>query len=181
MMGSVIGVILVIAILFYVLKTLLNETDYQSWLNILLVTVILFTVVLSIFMILNKVGNTNGQNKTSITKEQKLQEKQPNTENTANKEILKQKDIGNQKEISEMSDEELSIVIAENYLTLKREYEQQNNGADGSAYAANQIIEEYSLTQEEWDDFYKKAQQNGYFKKAADNLLNKGPDYLIKS
>ena len=180
MMGLIVTVIIVLAILIYVLKNIFEQTDYQTWLNIALITIILLTIVLSIFMILNKANNdASKQNRTPAAQEQTLKENKPKaTKNT--KDNSQDIEITPQKEISEMSDEELYIVIAENYLTLKADYEKQNKGADGGTYAANKIIEEYGLTQEEWDDFYKKSVENGYFKKAEANL-KKQTDYLIKA
>ena len=165
MMGLFVTAVVVLVILVYVFKSIFEETDYQTWLNIALVSIILLTVVLSIFMILNKANERPSKPAVPpIKQEQPAPEKQKQESAT-----------------EELSDEDLSVIIAENYLNIKNEYEASNNGEDGSTYAANKIIEEYDLTQEEWDDFYKKSVKNGYFKKAEENLKKKSPNYLIKT
>ena len=62
MIGSIVAIILITAIIIYIIKRLIQDTDYQTWLNILLVTVILLTVIMSIFMLLNKTDNSSAKN-----------------------------------------------------------------------------------------------------------------------
>ncbi len=167
MIGLFLAVLLIILLILFALRIIYNHTDFQTWLNILIVTVILFTVVLSIYIILSRVNNTSTP-KTQITKEESL-----------NKKSKKPAAVKTQKDVSEMSDEELSIMIAEKYLTLKTDYEKQHEGEDGTNYAKQQIMEEYGLTEEEWNALYEKFVQNGYLDKAAQNL-NLDINYLIK-
>lgn len=169
MIGLLLAVLLIILLILFVLKIIFNHTDFQTWLNILIVTVILFTVILSIYILLSKVNIVNPSTKTTVTKEETLDKKSDKP--AAHKQ---------QKDIAEMSDEELSIMIAEKYLILKTDYEQQHEGEDGAEYAKQQIMEEYGLTEEEWDALYDKFVQNGYLDKAAKNL-DLGVDYLIKT
>ncbi len=168
MIGLLVAVILIIALILFVLKIILNHTDFQTWVNILIITIILFTVVLSVYIILSKVNVIDQPSKTPIKTEQTIEETTKPTKHKAP-----------EKDISEMSDEELSIMIAENYLTLKTDYEKQHEGEDGADYAKKQIMDEYGLTEEEWQALYDKFVQNGYLDKAAKNL-NLGVDYLIK-
>ena len=168
MIGLLLAVLLIILLILFVLKLIFDHTDFQTWLNILIVTVILFTVILSVYILLNKANVINTPNKAQVTKEETLDKK--STKPTAFKP---------QKDVAEMSDEELSIMIAEKYLTLKTDYEKQHDGEDGADYAKHQIMEEYGLTEEEWDALYDKFVQNGYLDKAAQNL-DLGVDYLIK-
>ncbi len=168
MIGLLVAVILIIALILFVLKIILDYTDFQTWVNILIITIILFTVVLSVYIILSKVNVIDQPSKTPIKQEQTIEE---NTKPAKHK--------APQKDISEMTDEELSIMIAENYLTLKTDYEKQHEGEDGADYAKKQIMNEYGLTEEEWQALYDKFVQNGYLDKAAQNL-NLGVDYLIK-
>ena len=149
------------------LKIIFDHTDFQTWLNILIITVILFTVILSVYILLRKV-NVTTSSKAQVTKEETLDRK------------YKKPQAIPQKDISEMTDEELSIMIAEKYLTLKTDYEKQHEGEDGADYAKQQLMDEYDLTEEEWDALYDKFVQNGYLDKAAQNL-NLGIDYLIKT
>lgn len=174
MIGLIIAVIIILIIVVYVLKSIFEETDYQTWLNIALVTVILFTIILSIYMILNRASDESKRPNPPAAKQEQQIEEQDKNNIEGPKEQAKDeaKPEKQNKPVSteEMTDEELSISIAENFLTLKKSYEALNDGKDGGIYAANKIIQEYDLTKDEWDDFYKKAVQNGYFKQAENNL-----------
>ena len=167
MIGLFLAVLLIIFLILFVLKIISEHTDFQTWLNILIITVILFTVILSIYILLRKVNITTSP-KAQVTKEETLDKKS------------KKPQAIPQKDVSEMTDEELSIMIAEKYLTLKTDYEKQHEGEDGADYAKQQIIDEYELSEEEWEALYQKFVQEGYLDKAAQNL-NLGIDYLIKT
>ena len=175
MIGLIIAVIIILVIVIYVLKSIFEETDYQTWLNIALVTVILLTIILSIYMILNRAnGDSKKQNIPPAKQEQQIEEQDNYKEEIEEaKNNNEQQQPQKQTSTKEMTDEELSISIAESFLTLKQNYEALNDGKDGSVYAANKIIEDYDLTKAEWDDFYKKAVQNGYLKQAEQNLKDK--------
>ena len=84
------------------------------------------------------------------------------------------------KDISSTSDEELSALLSEEYLTYKVDYEKQHEGEDGTDYARQRIMEEYGLTEEEWEALYQKFVQEGYLDRAAQKL-DLGIDYLIKT
>lgn len=169
MIGLFLAVLLIILLILFVLKIIFEHTDFQTWLNILIVTVILFTVVLSIYIILSKVRATTHPVKSQVTREE-----------TLDKKSKKPAAIKPQKDISEMSDEELSVMLAEKYLTYKTDYEKEHEGEDGADFAKQKMMEEYGLTEEEWDALYEKFVQNGYLDQAAQNL-NLGIDYLIKT
>ena len=55
-----------------------------------------------------------------------------------------------------------------------------NKGKNGADYARNKIIQEYELTDKEWNELYNRLDKQGYLKQAAQNL-KKDNDYLIKS
>ena len=169
MMGLFLAILIIILLILFVLKIIFDYTDLQTWLNILIITVILFTVILSIYIILSKVNTTNTQTKPQVTKEETLEKKS-----------TKPAAIKPQKDVSEMTDDELSLMLAEKYLTLKTEYEKEHEGENGADYARQQIIDEYGLTEEEWDALYERLVQNGYMDKAAKNL-DLGIDFLIKT
>ena len=169
MMGLFLAILIIILLILFVLKIIFDYTDLQTWLNILIITVILFTVILSIYIILSKVNTTNTQTKPQVTKEE-----------TLDKKSTKPAAIKPQKDVSEMTDDELSLMLAEKYLTLKTEYEKEHEGENGADYARQQIIDEYGLTEEEWDALYERLVQNGYMDKAAKNL-DLGIDFLIKT
>ena len=168
MIGLILAIILIIALILFVLKIILDYTDFQTWINILIITIILFTVVLSIYIILSKVNVIDQPSKTPI-----------NVEQTTEDSTKPERHQAQQKDVSEMTDEELSIMIAEKYLTLKVDYEKQHEGENGADYAKKSIMDEYDLTEEEWNALYDRFVQQGYLDKAAQNL-NLGVDYLIK-
>ena len=163
MIGLIIAVILILFLILYVLKSIFNDTDFQTWLNILIITVILFTVILSIYIILNRVKATDNPTAPKIKTEQSVEEK-PTEE----------------KSVEEMSDDELSLTLAKEYLTLKADYEKQHVDEDGTPYAETKMMDEYGLTKEEWHALYEKFAQNGYLDRAAKEL-NMNVDYLIKT
>ena len=168
MMGLFLAILVIILLILFVLKIIFEHTDFQTWLNILIVTIILFTVILSIYIVLSKVRTAGTPAKTQVTKEETLDRK------STKPQAIPQKDV------AEMSDEELSVMLAEKYLTLKTDYEKQHEGEDGADYAKQQIMNEYDLLEEEWEALYDKFVQNGYLDKAAKNL-NLDIDYLIKT
>ncbi len=168
MIGLFLAILLIILLILFVLKIIFEHTDFQTWLNILIITVILFTVILSIYILLRKVNVVGTPSKAQVTKEETLDKK--STKPTARP----------QKDISEMTDEEISLMLAEKYLTYKIDYEKQHNGEEGADYAKQKIMEEYDLTEEEWNALYEKFVQEGYLDKAAQNL-DLGIDYLIKT
>jgi len=168
-MGLFLAILVIILLILFVLKIIFNHTDFQTWLNILIVTVILFTVVLSIYIILSKVHTANDPAKTQVTKEE-----------TLDKKSTKPAAIKPKKDVAEMTDEELSVMLAEKYLTYKTDYEKQHEDGDGAAYAKQKIMEEYDLTEEQWNALYDSFVQNGYLDQAAKNL-NLDIDYLIKT
>ncbi|MCR5505101.1 MAG: hypothetical protein K6E94_06110 [Elusimicrobiaceae bacterium] len=186
MMGSILALILIAAIIFFIIKSLIKETDYQTWLNILLVTIILLTVIMSIFMLLNKTGGNNSnpsQTNQSVQEQSVNNQKNTSRRNTPENTVEVEGQQPSQEveqQIAEMSDDELSLLIAENYLALKNSYENLNKGKNGADYARNKIIQEYELTDQEWNELYNRLDKQGYLKQAAQNL-KKDNDYLIKS
>lgn len=168
MIGLFLAILLIILLILFVLKIIFEHTDFQTWLNILIITIILFTVILSIYILLRKANVIESPSKAQVTKEETLEKKSSKPK------------AHPQKDISEMSDEELSSLLSEEYLTYKTDYEKQHEGEDGTDYARQQIMEKYGLTEEEWDELYKKFVQEGYLDKAAQKL-NLGIDYLIKT
>ena len=53
-MGIIAASIIILALIFYAIKDLLSDRDFSAWTNMAITSLILFTVILSIFMVLNK-------------------------------------------------------------------------------------------------------------------------------
>lgn len=170
-MGVFIAVIIILVLILYALKDLLAEKDLSLWINIALTALVLFTVILSIFMILHKGTKENlpgeGYNRNK-----------PAAEATDNKD--KQNNAAPAPE-QEQSDEEVLLEIAEEYVLIEDDYKKRNPEAtDSGEVASNYIKQKYQFTDEEWDNFMKQAEEKQLFDKArkkinADNDI----DYLI--
>ena len=68
----------------------------------------------------------------------------------------------------------------ETKVTYKVDYEKQHEGEDGTDYARQRIMEQYGLSEEEWEALYQKFVQEGYLDRAAQKL-DLGINYLIKT
>lgn len=170
-MGVFIAVIIILVLILYAMKDLLAEKDFSSWINIALTALVLFTVILSIFMILNKndrisaVSNTQGspgQNNAPAAEQRQAPE--------------------DEKPIEEKSDEEIMLEIAEEYTLIEDDYIKRNpEAADYEEVSSNYIKQKYGFTDEEWDNFMVHAKDTGLFDKARQKRKgDDGLDYLIK-
>jgi hypothetical protein len=163
-MGMFFAVAIIIVLIFYALKDLLVEKDFSAWTNIALTSLILFTVILSIFMILHKEPQTPDAHGPK-----------PAAETTA-----AEQPAGAQEEIpvEDMTDEQIRAALAREYVTVEEDYKKNNPKAKDSAdVAANYIKNKYKLTEEEWAGFLADATAEGLFDKAREK---QGINYLIK-
>lgn len=167
-MGVILAAILILALIFYAAKDLLKIPDLPMWINIFLATLILFTITLAIFIILNKApkAETGEETTAPVKTEETAKEEKPAKQQVTPKE--------------ELSDDDIMLLISKEFLTLKKDYEQNNNGKDGTQSAVENIIQKYGFTKEEWDEFYKDAVNGGYLERAAQDLTKEtGVNYLI--
>lgn len=160
-MGVFIAVIIILVLVLYAVKDLLAEKDFASWINIALTSLVLFTVILSIFMILNKGEKTN--NTTS------------GENNKPAAEAVQEKPV------EEKSDEEVMLEIAEEYTLIENDYRKSNPGAeDYEEVASKYIKQKYGFTDEEWNSFMQHAKESGLFEKAKKKISGDSDiDYLI--
>ncbi len=159
-MGVFIAVIIILVLMLYAVKDLLAEKDFSSWINIALTSLILFTVILSIFMILNKgdgVSNQNGSKSKPAAEE--VQGEEP---------------------AEEASEEEIVLDIAEEYILIEKDYKARNPEATDSAeVATNYIKQKYNFTNAEWEEFMSYANANDSFTKAQKKINGEEIDYVI--
>ena len=143
-MGTLIAVVIIIALIFYALKDLLADKDFSAWTNIALTSLILFTVILSIFMIMHKPADYKPQPKQTpaAAREQTPEEK------AAEEKAAKER------------------VAAEYVLIEQVCKEEAPAGTDCPKTAADVIIKKYNLEQPEWEAFNREAQAEGLFEKA---------------
>ncbi len=160
-MGVFIAVIIILVLVLYALKDLLAEKDFASWINIALTSLVLFTVILSIFMILNKGEKTNNT---------------PSGEN--NKPAA---EAAQEKPAEEKSDEEVMLEIAEEYTLIENDYRKSNPSAkDYEEVASKYIKQKYGFTDDEWNSFMQHAKESGLFEKARKKISGDSDiDYLI--
>ena len=150
-MGTLIAAVIIIALIFYALKDLLADKDFSAWTNIALTALILFTVILSIVMILHKPSNLTdapGHQQPAQQEESAPAAPQTPEERAAQEQRAKE-------------------VVAEEYVVLVRDCEE--NAAPGTDCAQNAkelIIKKYGLDQDEWDAFYREAADTGLFDQA---------------
>lgn len=160
-MGVFIAVIIILVLLLYAVKDLLAEKDFASWINIALTSLVLFTVILSIFMILNKGEKTNNTTSGENNK--------PAAESVQ------------EKPVEEKSDEEVMLEIAEEYTLIENDYRKSNPSAeDYEEVASKYIKQKYGFTDEEWSSFMHHAKESGLFEKARKKISGDSDiDYLI--
>lgn len=159
-MGVFIAVIIILGLVLYSIKDLLAEKDFSSWINIALTSLILFTVILSIFIILNK-GDGVSNPSSSKTK--------PSAE-----------EVKTETPEEEKSDEEVMMEIAEEYTLIENDYKTRNPDATDSEEVASGVIKEkYGFTDEEWSHFMEHAKANDLFTKAQKKINGEEIDYLI--
>ena len=161
-MGVFIAVIIILVLVLYAVKDLLGEKDMSFWINTALTSLVLFTVILSIFMILNKGGNTP----SAATPQSKPAAEQVSEE---------------EKPIEEKSDEEVMLEIAEEYTLIEDDYRKRNPEAtDYEEVSSNYIKQKYGFTDDEWSNFMTHAKESGLFDQARQKIKGDNDlDYLI--
>lgn len=159
-MGILIAAVVILALIFYAIKDLLSDRDFSSWINMALTSLILFTVILSIFMILNK--------RDPKEESPKMVEKPAATQPEP------------QKPVEQMTDTDIMLAIAEEYTMMEDKYKIEYPSEDNpSKMAADFIIHKYQFTPDEWNSFLEEAAKNDLFTKARAKRSGSDLDYLI--
>jgi hypothetical protein len=164
-MGIFLAVIVIVALIFYAAKELLVEKDFPAWTNIALTALILFTVILSIYMILRKPYDANVPKDTAVT-----------TEAAPTSSTLK-----TPMPEAEMTDDDIMLAIAEEYLIAQDQYKAEYPSAtDSEEVATKYIINKYEFTPEDWQTFLSGAANNDSFNNARARITGQGDvNYLI--
>ncbi len=161
-MGILIAAVIILALIFYAIKDLLSDRDFSSWINMALTSLILFTVILSIFMILNK---RDPKDQTAKPVEKPAATQQQNIP---------------QKPVEQMSDSDIMLAIAEEYTMMEDKYKiEYPSEPNPSKMAADFIIGKYQFSPEEWNSFLEEAAKNDLFTKARAKRSGSDLDYLI--
>ncbi len=148
-MGIIAASIIILALIFYAIKDLLSDRDFSAWTNMAITSLILFTVILSIFMVLNRKDNSAPTEK----KEKPAAEQAKQEEAQAPQE--------------EMTDEQAMMAIAQEYISIEDDCT-KNAPKDTvcADVAANYIIGKYEFTDTEWQAFLQTAAKDNLFEKA---------------
>jgi hypothetical protein len=129
-MGTFIAVIIIIALIFYALRDLLIDRDFSVWTNIALTSLILFTVILSIFMILHK------QPAPDDPRVETEKEKAPVQTST---------------EEQGLTEEEVLMDMADRYAVIENDCIKNNAGADCAGFTNDFLKKAYDLSDEDFD------------------------------
>ena len=153
-MGTIAAAIIILALVFYALKDLLIDRDFSAWTNMAITSLILFTVILSIFMVLCKKEDGITDKKQKAVQED-YPASQPSAEQTETAPA------------EEMSDEEAMLAIAKEYVSIEEDCN-KNAPKDTvcSEVATNYIVGKYEFTETEWQAFLQTAAKDDLFNKA---------------
>ena len=174
MLAPILAAIIIILLIIYAAFPFLSNQHFKGWANIALTSLILFTVIVTLFVIL---GNRKGQTITlrsiptmaeeAATREQEKQEKQSVAQEQTQEEASAedQKPVAQKVDADEISDEEALMAIAKEYLEAEEAFKAQGD-KDYQQKAAQQIIDRYDFTQEDWQTFLEDAARYDLFNKA---------------
>lgn len=171
MLAPILAAIIIILLIIYATYPLLSNKDFHGWANIALTVLILFTVIVTLFVVL---GNKKGHHisfKTIPT----IQETSTQSNSEENKEASKEQtnqEASSDEEISdeeEMSDEEALLAITKEYLEAEEAFKAEGY-EDYQQKAAQQIIDRYDFTQEDWQTFLEDAARYDLFNKVKEDM-----------
>ena len=180
MLGPILAAIVIIILIIYAAFPFLETKGFKGWANIALTSLILFTLIVTLFVVL---GHRKGQNITfkSIpaiaeetatrqeAQEQKQQKQEQAVQNQEKQEVAKEeeKPSASQQEVDydDISEEEVALLIAKEYLEAEEYYKNQGD-SDYQQKAARQIIDKYELTEEDWQTFLENAAKYDSFNQA---------------
>lgn len=190
MLGPIIAAIIIIILIIYAAFPFLETKGFKGWANIALTSLILFTVIVTLFVVL---GHRKGQNITfksipaiaeeTATRQEALEQKQQKQEQPAktqeNQEEEQEEEESQQSQANQsasskpqqevdydsMTDEDVSLLIAKEYLEAEEYYKNQGD-SDYQQKAAQQIIDKYNLTEEDWQTFLENAAMYDSFNQA---------------
>ena len=170
MLAPILAAIIIILLIIYAAFPFLSNKDFHGWANIILTALILFTVIITLFVIL---GNRKGQRisfksiPTIAAEEAASQERQKPAKEQVYKEETTQQEPSTQEVNNslEISDEEALIAITKEYLQAEEAFKAQGD-SNYQQKAAQQIIDRYDFTEEDWQTFLEDAAKYDLFNKA---------------
>lgn len=187
MLGPIIAAIIIIILIIYAAFPFLETKGFKGWANIALTSLILFTVIVTLFVVL---GHRKGQNITfksipaiaeeTATRQEALEQKtRPQSQPIQNQKEAQEEEESQQSQANQsasskpqqevdydsMTDEDVSLLIAKEYLEAEEYYKNQGD-SDYQQKAAQQIIDKYNLTEEDWQTFLENAAMYDSFNQA---------------
>ncbi|MDR0735133.1 MAG: hypothetical protein LBG16_05580 [Elusimicrobiota bacterium] len=142
-MGTLIAVVIIIALIFYALRDLLIDKDFSAWTNIALTSLILFTVILSIFMILH---NQPAQGSRAPETEKEEPAPEPSED---------------QEQFTDEQREQAARDLASEYVAMENECIKDKAVADCAGFTTDFIKKKYDINDEEWEIFLNEAETSG--------------------
>ncbi len=166
MLAPILAAIIILLLIIYAAYPLLSNKDFHGWANIALTALILFTVIVTLFVIL---GNRKGQ-RISFKPTPTIQETTTNPQQEANKE-QKANEVSSENSSAEeeMTDEEALLAITKEYLEAEEAFKAQGE-KDYQQKAAQQIIDRYDFTEEDWQTFLEDAAKYDLFNKVKEDM-----------
>ncbi|MDR0646794.1 MAG: hypothetical protein LBG46_07680, partial [Elusimicrobiota bacterium] len=135
---------IIISLIFFALKDLLGNKDISVWTNIALTSLILFSVILTLFLALDK--------------------KKPSDNNV----ITAQEESVNE-EYSQEEIDELKENIAEEYIGLVMQYKKEFPSwtvSETEDESAKFMKDKYNYSDEDWDVFFSGLEREGFIERA---------------
>lgn len=173
MLGPILAAIIIILLIIYAAFPFLTTKGFKGWAGIALTSLILFTVIVTLFVIL---GQRKGQTitlRTPQTIEQEAKTKEQEKENLKEESnsTVKEQDSSQeeQSENNNISDEEALMILAKEYLEAEEAFKAQGY-KDYQQKAAQQIIDRYDLDEEDWQAFLEDAAKYDLFNKAKEEM-----------
>ncbi len=161
-MGLYVAIIVIIILIVYSLKDVFSNADVPAWSNMVITGLILFTVILSIFLILHYRSSMGEDKNIKAKQEQTETEKNPPEENTSATPAVTE----------ELSPEhqEAAIAVAQEYIIMEDYYKRNSPELNSYDKAAEYIMKKYDFSQEDWSQFLDHASKYDLFKKAKEKM-----------
>ncbi|MBR4507875.1 MAG: hypothetical protein IKP23_00135 [Elusimicrobiaceae bacterium] len=175
MLAPILAAIIIILLIIYAAYPLLISKEFHGWANIALTALILFTVIVVLFVILGHQKGNRIHFKTiphvveEATAPKQNEQEQQVTQNeqttTQNQETSVQtENTAPAANPEEITDEEALMIIAREYVEAEEAFKAKGD-SDYQQKAAQQIIDRYDFTNEDWQTFLEDAARYDLFNK----------------
>lgn len=195
MLAPILAAIVILILIVYAAYPLLINKDFHGWPNIALTVLILFTVIVTLFVILghqkgnrihfktiptvaeeatdnsseeNTVTGYNSEEKEKEQEQTPAQNEQTTEQNQEPSAQTENTTVANVQEAKtnpeEITDEEALMIIAKEYVEAEEAFKAIGD-KDYQQKAAQQIIERYDFTNEDWQTFLEDAARYDLFNK----------------